>query len=286
MLGREFMPKLEEGNFWIRATLPMSISLDQSAKYVGRMRSILRGCPSDPSTPCDEAHRTHPEVTAVVSQLGRPDDGTDVSGFYNIELFAPLKPFDEWPRGMTKEKLTDELNKELSEAFPGVIFNFSQMISDNVEEAVSGVKGENSVKVFGNDLESNEKIADAIVDVMGKVPGIKDLGTFQSMGQPNIKITPKRDVCARYGLNTGDVAAVIQAAIGGQAHDGGLRGREALRPHGALEAAVPDEPRGDPRDHRVRRPTESRCRSASSPTSRPSRAPRSSTARTRCGTRP
>jgi heavy metal efflux system protein len=217
VLGREFMPKLEEGNFWIRATLPLSISLDQSAKYVGRMRSILRGCPVDPNVPCDEAHRTHPEITAVVSQLGRPDDGTDVSGFYNIELFAPLKSFDEWPRGTTKEKLTDELNKELTEAFPGAIFNFSQMISDNVEEAVSGVKGENSVKVFGNELESNEKIADAIVDVMSKVPGIKDLGTFQSMGQPNVKITPKRDVCSRYGLNTGDVAAVIQAAIGGQA---------------------------------------------------------------------
>ncbi len=216
VLGREFMPKLEEGNFWIRATLPLSISLDQSAKYVGRMRAIVRGCPSDPDAPCDDAHRAHPEVKSVVSQLGRPDDGTDVSGFYNIELFAPLETFDKWPRGMTKEKLTDQLNKELTEAFPGAIFNFSQMISDNVEEAVSGVKGENSVKVFGNDLESNEKIADAVVDVMGKVKGIKDLGSFQSMGQPNIKITPKRDVCSRYGLNTGDVAAVIQAAIGGQ----------------------------------------------------------------------
>ncbi|MGH7270033.1 MAG: efflux RND transporter permease subunit, partial [Polyangiaceae bacterium] len=149
-LGREFMPKLEEGNFWIRATLPMSISLDQSAKYVGRIRSILRGCPTDPNVPCDEAHRTHPEILTVVSQLGRPDDGTDVSGFYNIELFAPLKPFDEWPRGVTKASLTDDLNRELKEAFPGVVFNFSQMISDNVEEAVSGVKGENSVKVFGN----------------------------------------------------------------------------------------------------------------------------------------
>ncbi len=217
VLGREFMPKLEEGNFWIRATLPLSISLDQSAKYVGQMRAIVRGCPMDAKGPCDEAHRKHPEVRTVISQLGRPDDGTDVSGFSNIELFAPLVPFDEWPRGETKEKLTDELNKELTETFPGAIFNFSQMISDNVEEAVSGVKGENSVKVFGNDLESNEKIADAIVGVMGKVPGIKDLGSFQSMGQPNIKIMPLRAVDARYGLNTGDVDAVIQAAIGGQA---------------------------------------------------------------------
>jgi cobalt-zinc-cadmium resistance protein CzcA len=217
LLGREFMPKLEEGNFWIRATLPMSISLDQSAKYVGRMRSILRGCPSDPAVPCDDAHRKYPEVETVVSQLGRPDDGTDVSGFYNIEFFAPLKPFDEWPRGVTKQKLTEQINAEMSEAFPGVVFNFSQYISDNVEEALSGVKGENSVKVFGNDLESNEKIADRIVEVMSKVRGVADLGQFKSLGQPSIKIIPRREVCARYGLNTGDVDAVIQAAIGGQA---------------------------------------------------------------------
>jgi cobalt-zinc-cadmium resistance protein CzcA len=217
ILGREFMPKLEEGNFWIRATLPMSISLEQSAKYVGRMRSILRGCPQELNAACDETHRKYPEVETVVSQLGRPDDGTDVSGFYNIEFFAPLRPFDEWPRGVTKEKLTEQLSKELTEAFPGAVFNFSQYISDNVEEAVSGVKGENSVKVYGNDIEVNEKVADAIVDVMEKVPGIKDLGQFKSMGQPNIRITPKRDACARYGLNTGDVDTVIQAAIGGQA---------------------------------------------------------------------
>jgi len=217
VLGREFMPKLEEGNFWIRATFPMSISLDQSAKYVGRIRSILRGCPKDPAAACDDANRKHPEVVTVVSQLGRPDDGTDVSGFYNIELFAPLKSFDEWPRGLTKDKLTEEISGELADAFPGVVFNFSQYISDNVEEAVSGVKGENSVKVFGKDLESNEKLADAILDVMATVPGIKDLGHFKSMGQPNIKITPDRDLCARYGLNTGDIDAVIQAALGGQA---------------------------------------------------------------------
>jgi cobalt-zinc-cadmium resistance protein CzcA len=217
MLGGEFMPKLEEGNFWIRATLPMSISLDQSAKYVGRMRNILRGCPEDSELPCDDAHRKHREVETVVSQLGRPDDGTDVSGFYNIEFFAPLRPFDEWRRGLTKDKLTDELNGELGRAFPGVSFNFSQYISDNVEEALSGVKGENSVKVYGDDLETNEKVADRIVQVMGHVQGIEDLGHFRSMGQPNVRITPRREVCARYGLNTGDVDAVVQAAVGGQA---------------------------------------------------------------------
>ena len=118
---------------------------------------------------------------------------------------------------MTKEKLTEVINREMSEAFPGIVFNFSQYISDNVEEALSGVKGENSVKVFGADLESNERIAEAIVDVMGHVRGIADLGHFKSLGQPSIKITPKRETCARYGLNTGDVDAVIQAAVGGQA---------------------------------------------------------------------
>ena len=228
LLGREFMPKLEEGNFWIRATLPMSISLDQSAKYVGRMRSILRGCPTNPAIQCDDAHRSHPEVLTVVSQLGRPDDGTDVSGFYNIEFFAPLKPFDEWPRGVTKESLTEDINKELTAAFPGVVFNFSQYISDNVEEAISGVKGENSVKVFGQDLERNEALAEGIVDVMGKVPGIADLGMFRSLGQPSIRIVPRRKECARYGLNTGDVDAVIQAAIGGQAVTRSTRGRSSL----------------------------------------------------------
>jgi cobalt-zinc-cadmium resistance protein CzcA len=215
-LGGEFMPHLEEGNFWIRATLPMSISLEQSAKYVGRMRSILLGC-GESNAACDLAHRSHPEVLTVVSQLGRPDDGTDVAGFQNIELFAPLKPFDEWSHGLTKEILTEELSRELGRAFPGAVFNFSQMISDNVEEAVSGVKGENSVKVFGRDLEQNEKNADAIVDVMATIPGIKDLGLFTSMGQPGVIITPDRALCARYGLNTGDVETVVQASIGGQA---------------------------------------------------------------------
>jgi cobalt-zinc-cadmium resistance protein CzcA len=216
LLGSEFMPKLEEGNFWIRATLPTSISLEQSAKYVGRMRSILRGCPAAPE-PCTDRNRRTPEVLTVISQLGRPDDGTDVAGFQNIELFAPLKPFSDWRVGLTKDKLTEQLSKELSQAFPGVVFNFSQMISDNVEEAVSGVKGENSIKVFGPEIKDNEEYADQIADVLSKVRGIQDLGTFRSMGQPIVKITPNRRVCARYGLNTGDVEAVIQAAIGGQA---------------------------------------------------------------------
>ncbi len=217
LLGGEFMPKLEEGNLWIRATLPMSISLTQSSKYVDRMRSILRGCPEDPNVVCTPANQKHPEVLAVTSQLGRPDDGTDVTGFFNIELFAPLLSFDKWERGMTKDKLTDELSRELRESFPGVVFNFSQMIGDNVEEAVAGVKGENSIKVFGPDLIENERNADAIVTTLGGVAGVKDLGKLTSLGQPDIKISPDRQACSRYGLNSGDVVNVIQTAIGGQA---------------------------------------------------------------------
>lgn len=216
-LGREFMPKLEEGNFWIRATLPLSVSLEQSAKYVGRMRQILLGCPEDANTPCDEAHRGHPEITSVVSQTGRPDDGTDPSGFYNIELFAPLGARERWRKGVTKETLTDELSRQLQDAFPGITFNFSQMISDNVEEAMSGVKGENTVKVTGPDIKVNETKATEVMGVLSTVAGITDLGLFRSLGQPNLRVSPDRIKCGRYGLNSGDVAAVVQAAVGGQA---------------------------------------------------------------------
>jgi cobalt-zinc-cadmium resistance protein CzcA len=217
LLGGEFMPKLEEGNLWIRATLSKSISLTQSAKYVDQMRAIVRGCPEDPNVACTPENQRHPEVLAATSQLGRPDDGTDVAGFFNIEIFAPLKPFGEWKSGMTKDKLTDDLYRELHESFPGVVFNFSQMIGDNVQEAVAGVKGENSIKVFGPDLTENEKSADTIVETLGRVQGIADLGKLTTLGQPSVKISPDRKACARYGLNSGDVVGVVQTAIGGQA---------------------------------------------------------------------
>jgi cobalt-zinc-cadmium resistance protein CzcA len=217
LLGGEFMPKLEEGNLWIRATLPKSIALEQSAKYVDKMRAIIRGCPLNPSIACTSANAKHPEVLAVTSQLGRPDDGTDVTGFFNIELFAPLRPFNEWKHGLTKDDLTTELDRELRDAFPGVVFNFSQMIGDNVEEAVAGVKGENSIKVFGPDLNENEQRADRIVAALEEVRGIQDLGKFGTLGQPNVRITPDRDACSRYGLNSGDVVGdVVGTAIGGQ----------------------------------------------------------------------
>ena len=200
-LGLEFLPKLEEGNLWIRATMPASVSLEESNGYVNEMRKIIQ---------------SYPEVDLAVSQHGRPDDGTDTSGFFNAEFFVPLKPFDTWPKGVDKEALTDQMTKQLSEKFPGVEFNFSQYIEDNVEEAASGVKGENSIKIFGNDLVTLEKTADAIKRVMQTIPGVTDLSVFTSLGQPTVRIDIDRDAAARYGLATGDINTVVQAAIGGQ----------------------------------------------------------------------
>jgi cobalt-zinc-cadmium resistance protein CzcA len=201
-LGGEFMPKLEEGNFWIRATLPVSASLEQGNRAADRMREILL---------------KHSEIIHAVSQVGRPDDGSDVTGFNNIEIFAPLKDESDWGPGVTKDSLTDQLSRDLQNTFPGTTFSFSQYISDNVEEAISGVKGENSVKIIGPDLEVNEAKAGEVVAALATVPGIHDLGLISSLGQPSLRITPDREKCSRYNLNTGDVATVIQAAVGGQA---------------------------------------------------------------------
>lgn len=217
LLGGEFMPKLEEGNLWIRATLPTSVSFEESARYVSQLRDVVRGCPEDGNEPCDDAHRRWPEVRLVQSQMGRPDDGTDVTGFFNVEMFAPLVQAKDFRPGLTKEMLVARLSEQLEARFPGVLFNFSQMISDNVEEAVAGVKGENSIKVFGDDIVQNENTAEQIVGVLGNVAGIEDLGLLRSLGQPGIRITPDRRACARFGLNTGDVDAIVQGAVGGRA---------------------------------------------------------------------
>jgi cobalt-zinc-cadmium resistance protein CzcA len=151
----------------------------------------------------------------VVSQHGRPDNGSDSSPFSNVELFAPLKPFDEWPPNLNKEELTDELQKEFSEELPGIGFNFSQYIQDNVEEALSGVKGANSVKIVGPNLDVLEKLSAQVMAEMAKVKGVADLGIFHLLGQPNLNIRIDREMAARYGLNTGDVNTVVQAALGG-----------------------------------------------------------------------
>ena len=201
-LGLEFLPHLEERNLWIRATMPQSISLEEANGYVNRMRKIIM---------------SFPEVETVISQHGRPQDGTDATGFFNAEFFVPLKPFSEWPPRIYKDDLTDRISDELQVPFPGVSFNFSQYIEDNVEEAASGVKGENSVKVFGSDLATLEDIATKIRAAMWTVRGITDLAIFDALGQLTLTVDIDRARAARYGLAPGDVNATIQAGIGGQA---------------------------------------------------------------------
>ena len=200
LLGLEFLPKLEEGNLWIRATLPPTISLQEGNAYVNEMRKLIR---------------SRPEVESVVSQHGRPDDGTDAAGLFNAEFFAPLKPVDRWPGTRDKEELTAQLLAELKDKFPGVEFNFSQYLQDNVSEAVSGVKGENSIKLFGNDLQALTETANKIKSVLSTVQGVTDLAVFTSLGQPTIQIDVDRARAARYGLSPGDINATIKVAVGG-----------------------------------------------------------------------
>ncbi|HYL59958.1 MAG TPA: CusA/CzcA family heavy metal efflux RND transporter [Candidatus Acidoferrales bacterium] len=202
MLGGQFLPKLEEGNIWATATMPQTISLEHGARLASRMRQLMM---------------SYPEVATVVSQLGRPDSGTETTGFFNIEFNVQLKPEHKWPAGITKDKLVADLDARLAREFPGVAFDYSQNIEANVNEALSGVKGTNSVKVFGPDLQQDERIANQVTRVLGRVNGVMDTAVYRSLGQPNLLIAPDRSACARYGLNVGDVANVVQAAIGGQA---------------------------------------------------------------------
>jgi len=199
-IGSEFLPALEEGNLWIRASMPATISLEAGVEKIRRMREILK---------------SHPEVINVVSQHGRPDDGSDAAGFYNGEFFVTLKPFEQWPRGYVKAMLVKDAQKEFAEEFPGIEFNFSQYIQDNVEEGLSGVKGANSIKIIGPDLNVLETLADQVLHEMTLVKGVEDLGVFRVLGQPNLNIKIDRQKAARYGLNTGDINAIIQSASGG-----------------------------------------------------------------------
>jgi len=199
-LGSEFLPHLEEGNLWIRASMPPTIGLEAGEPATGKMREILL---------------RHPEVLHVVSQHGRPDNGSDASPFSNVELFAPLKPYEEWPTGYTKDMLISKLQQEFADELPGVSFNFSQYIQDNIEEALSGVKGANSVKIIGRNQDILEDLATQVQHEMTQVRGIADLGIFHVQGQPNLNVKVNREQAARYGLNTGDVNTVIQAALGG-----------------------------------------------------------------------
>ncbi|MDR3486901.1 MAG: CusA/CzcA family heavy metal efflux RND transporter [Bradyrhizobium sp.] len=199
-LGSEFLPHLEEGNLWIRIAMPPTMGLDAGTPATAKLRQIMM---------------RHPEILTTVSQHGRPDNGSDASPFSNVEIFAPLKPFDDWPANYTKEKLIEDLNREFTDAVPGATFNFSQYIQDNIEEAISGVKGANSVKIIGPNLKILEELATQVQAEMEKVRGVTDLGIFHVLGQPNLNIKVDREKTARYGLNTGDVNTVVQAALGG-----------------------------------------------------------------------
>ncbi len=200
-VGGEFMPALEEGNLWIRADMQPDISFQDSARLANEVRATLRA---------------YPEVTQVVSQMGRPDDGTDVSTFNNIEFLADLKPRSHWRAQFhgSKDELIDAIQRSFRQ-YPGVDFNFSQNIQDNVEEAMSGVKGENSLKLFGTDLDELTRLADRIAGIMNTVPGITDVGVFDVTGQPSLMVSIDRAKAARYGLQPQDIDNVVQAAVGG-----------------------------------------------------------------------
>ncbi|MBC8601334.1 efflux RND transporter permease subunit [Parabacteroides acidifaciens] len=200
LLGTEFLPQLNEGSIYIRATLPQSISLDESVKLANQMRRTLA---------------SYPEVRQVLSQTGRPNDGTDATGFYNIEFHVDIYPEKEWKSKLTKAELIDKMQDRL-DVYPGVDFNFSQPISDNVEEAASGVKGSIAVKVFGKDLYESEKKAVEVYKVLQTVDGIEDLGVIRNIGQPELRIELNESRLARYGVAKEDVQSIIEMAIGGK----------------------------------------------------------------------
>jgi len=199
-LGSEFLPKLEEGNIWARATMPLASSLANGMRVANGARRIFR---------------TFPEVTDVLSETGRADDGTDLAQFNDVEFMVVLKDQSKWPHGLTKDKLIDQMDIKLNKAYPEANWGYSQNIQDNVDEALTGIKGTNAVKVYGPELEEDDRFAGLVSDVLKKVPGMADVSAYKCIGIPNLQITPDRKVCARYGINVGDVNAIVQAAIGG-----------------------------------------------------------------------
>jgi len=199
-VGAEFMPQLDEGALWVRATMPYTISFDEAAKVAPKVRAILK---------------SFPQVTTVTSELGRPDDGTDPTGFFNAEFFVGLKPYSQWTGPYRdKPQLIAAINKKL-EAFPGITFNFTQPAQDAVDEAETGLKSALAVKIFGSDLKVLETKGKAIKQVLSHVRGVKDVTLVQELGQPSLTIKINRDKIARYGVNVADINALIQAAVGG-----------------------------------------------------------------------
>jgi len=201
LLGTEFLPTLDEGSIYVRATGPLSISLDETKKLSNEMRKVFL---------------SFDEVKQVLSQTGRPNDGTDATGFYNMEFHVDIYPRKEWKRKQTKEQLIGRMQESLKD-FPGISLNFSQPISDNVEEAVSGVKGSIVVKMFGNDFNIIEREEEKIYDILKDIEGIEDLGILRNLGQPELQINLNQKKMALYGITTADANAVIEMAIGGKA---------------------------------------------------------------------
>jgi cobalt-zinc-cadmium resistance protein CzcA len=212
VIGSEFLPHLDEGDIWVRGTLPPSVGPSESIRVANRARITLA---------------SFPEVTQVASQAGRPDDATDFTGFFNTEYCVVVKPKEEWRPVFhhDKEKLIAAMNRELQK-IPGVIWNFSQPIADNVEEAVSGIKGELATKIYGDDLRVLEEKGQEIVNIMRHIKGIEDLGLFRVVGQPNLNFVVDRNQASRYQINVADVQDAIETAVGGKALTQVLRGEE------------------------------------------------------------
>ncbi len=200
-LGSEFLPKLNEGSIYVRASMPQSIAFSTANVQSESMRKIFT---------------QYPEVRGVISQNGRPNDGTDPTGFFNVEFFVDLYSKDDWTRELSKDELIKDMQDKLRSQFPGVVFGFSQPISDNVEEAVSGVKGEMAIKIFGDDLNKLESIADSVKSIMETVEGVQDLGIFKSLGQPELRVELDRYKMARYGANVSEANDIIEMAVGGK----------------------------------------------------------------------
>ena len=199
-IGAEFMPQLDEGALWVRATMPYTISFEEASKVTPKVRDVLR---------------SFPEVTTVASELGRPDDGTDSTGFFNVEFYVGLKPYSQWTGSYrTKAALIEAINSKL-QAFPGIIFNYTQPAEDAVDEAETGLKSALAVKVFGSNLDTLEQKGKAIKQLLEKVRGIRDVTLVRELGQPSLTIDINRAQIARYGLNVSDINGLIQTAIGG-----------------------------------------------------------------------
>ncbi len=255
LIGREFMPELEEGNLWITATFPANVSMKEVGDKIEVARKVMAGDPTNP-----QVFPGFKEVEVLVPAIGRPDDGTDPTGYYRSEIFAPLRPEKDWPmvreekgwkawtsgwsvqwgprgwprlvhtrlRPRTKVQLVEEMNAELRAKVPGVDWNFSQYIRDNVTEAMSGVKGDNSVKIFGPDLDKLEELGDQIKNVLTTIDGIRDVGVFKIMGQSNLEFRIDLDKCKRYGVTAADVNNLIATAVGGKAMSTMIEGEKSF----------------------------------------------------------